>query len=288
MPWCRPASYISYAIRCCTPRGRNARNWRRRSGRSTRRRRRRRRKRRWAPSRLTSWNEKYPAIAKSWRAAWDHVVPFFALAERQAFSAEIRRAIYTTNAIESLNSTVRRAVLTARPLPQRQGRHQAGVPGAAQRRQGLACREGLAFRQGGTRRSSGVPRAPSSPSASAAASNSWSSSPRRSCLGMPPQHRGVIGAAFPTVFPPALFMFGEPRPWKDRGKRYSNDSAAAAWGASARSGRQFPLGRIKNRELKSSSEGVGFHGVGEPWCSLVCGPPHTEFLTLPSTCQRDL
>ncbi len=41
------------------------------------------------------WNGKYPAIAGSWRAAWDRVVPFF------AFSAAIRRAVYTTNAIES-------------------------------------------------------------------------------------------------------------------------------------------------------------------------------------------
>ena len=50
------------------------------------------------------WNGKYPAIARSWRAAWDRVVPSF------AFSAAIRRAVHATNAIESLNSTVRRAV----------------------------------------------------------------------------------------------------------------------------------------------------------------------------------
>ena len=50
------------------------------------------------------WGAKYPAIARSWRSAWDRIVPFF------AFSEPIRRAIYTTNAIESLNSTVRRAV----------------------------------------------------------------------------------------------------------------------------------------------------------------------------------
>ncbi|MYA63854.1 MAG: IS256 family transposase [Gemmatimonadetes bacterium] len=50
------------------------------------------------------WGRKYPGIVRSWRSAWDRVVPFF------AFSAPIRRAIYTTNAIESLNSTVRRAV----------------------------------------------------------------------------------------------------------------------------------------------------------------------------------
>jgi len=52
------------------------------------------------------WGVKYPGIAKSWRRQWEQVIPFF------AFSAPIRRAIYTTNAIESLNSTVRRAVRT--------------------------------------------------------------------------------------------------------------------------------------------------------------------------------
>jgi len=52
----------------------------------------------------SEWGQKYPNIAKSWRRRWDQVIPFF------AFSATIRRAIYTTNAIESLNSTVRRAV----------------------------------------------------------------------------------------------------------------------------------------------------------------------------------
>lgn len=50
------------------------------------------------------WGRKYPAIVQSWRRNWEHIIPFF------AFSAPIRRAIYTTNAIESLNSTVRRAV----------------------------------------------------------------------------------------------------------------------------------------------------------------------------------
>ncbi len=50
------------------------------------------------------FGQKFPAIAKSWRRNWEQVRPFF------AFSAPIRKAIYTTNAIESLNSTVRRAV----------------------------------------------------------------------------------------------------------------------------------------------------------------------------------
>ena len=48
---------------------------------------------------------------RSWRSTWDRVVPFF------AFSAPVRRAIYTTNAIESLNSTVRRAVRTRGHFP---------------------------------------------------------------------------------------------------------------------------------------------------------------------------
>ena len=57
------------------------------------------------------WGEKYPMIVRSWRTAGEQVVPFF------AFSQPIRRAIYTTNAIESLNSTVRRAVRTRGHFP---------------------------------------------------------------------------------------------------------------------------------------------------------------------------
>ena len=45
--------------------------------------------------------EKYPGVVRGWRSVWEQVVPFF------AFSVPIRRAIYTTNAIESLNSSVR-------------------------------------------------------------------------------------------------------------------------------------------------------------------------------------
>jgi putative transposase len=50
------------------------------------------------------WGQKYPAIAQSWRRNWAAVIPFF------AFPAEVRKIIYTTNAIESLNASVRRAV----------------------------------------------------------------------------------------------------------------------------------------------------------------------------------
>jgi putative transposase len=50
------------------------------------------------------WGGKYPAIGPSWRRAWGEVVPFY------AFPAEVRRLLYTTNAIEALNSKLRRAV----------------------------------------------------------------------------------------------------------------------------------------------------------------------------------
>jgi putative transposase len=58
-----------------------------------------------------SWGQKYPAITQSWRRHWEQVIPFF------AFSAPIRRMIYTTNAIEALNSKIRRAVRTRGHFP---------------------------------------------------------------------------------------------------------------------------------------------------------------------------
>jgi putative transposase len=51
-----------------------------------------------------TWGQKYPAIGQSWRRAWSEVVPFY------AFGVEIRRFLYTTNAIEALNAKLRRAV----------------------------------------------------------------------------------------------------------------------------------------------------------------------------------
>jgi putative transposase len=50
------------------------------------------------------WGRKYPAIAQSWRRNWEQVIPFF------AFAPEVRTILYTTNAIESLNAQVRKAV----------------------------------------------------------------------------------------------------------------------------------------------------------------------------------
>jgi hypothetical protein len=50
------------------------------------------------------WRRKYAAIGQSWRRAWGEVVPFY------AFPIEVRRLLYTTNAIEALNAKLRRAV----------------------------------------------------------------------------------------------------------------------------------------------------------------------------------
>lgn len=50
------------------------------------------------------WGQRYPAIAPAWRRQWEQVVPFF------SYPLEVRRIIYTTNAIESLHSRLRKAV----------------------------------------------------------------------------------------------------------------------------------------------------------------------------------
>jgi putative transposase len=55
--------------------------------------------------------QKDPAIAPAWRRNWSEVIPFF------AFPDEVRRIIYTTNAIEALNAKLRRAVRTRGHFP---------------------------------------------------------------------------------------------------------------------------------------------------------------------------
>ena len=56
-------------------------------------------------------SKRYPAIAPSWRRAWNEVIPFL------DYPPEVRRLIYTTNAIEALNSKIRRAVRTRGHFP---------------------------------------------------------------------------------------------------------------------------------------------------------------------------
>jgi putative transposase len=57
------------------------------------------------------WDVKYPTIAAMWRRNWLGVIPFF------QFPAEIRRIIYTTNIIESLNMSLRKAIKTRGSFP---------------------------------------------------------------------------------------------------------------------------------------------------------------------------
>ena len=62
----------------------------------------------------TEWGVKYPAIVRMWETAWPEFVPFL------SFSPEIRRIVYSTNAIESLNARIRRAVRARGHFPNEQ------------------------------------------------------------------------------------------------------------------------------------------------------------------------
>jgi len=57
------------------------------------------------------WGRRFPTIVKMWRQAWEHVIPFF------AFPPEVRRVIYTTNALESVHARVRKIIKTRGHFP---------------------------------------------------------------------------------------------------------------------------------------------------------------------------
>src|SRR6202521_1343635 len=57
------------------------------------------------------WGRKFPTVVAAWRRAWDRVIPFF------AFPPAIRRVIYTTNAIESVNARLRKIIKTRGHFP---------------------------------------------------------------------------------------------------------------------------------------------------------------------------
>jgi len=63
------------------------------------------------PCQPMEWGGKYPSIAPSWRRAWQEVIPFF------AFPPAVRKIIYTTNAIESLNRVIRKTTKTRGSFP---------------------------------------------------------------------------------------------------------------------------------------------------------------------------
>jgi putative transposase len=57
------------------------------------------------------WGQQLPVIGQAWRDAWEHVIPFM------AYEPEVRRVIYTTNAIEALNRQLRKALKTKGSFP---------------------------------------------------------------------------------------------------------------------------------------------------------------------------
>jgi transposase-like protein len=57
------------------------------------------------------WGQKFPTVVASWRRAWTHVIPFF------AFPPEVRKVVYTTNALESVNAQLRKIIKTRGHFP---------------------------------------------------------------------------------------------------------------------------------------------------------------------------
>ena len=57
------------------------------------------------------WGQKFPTVVGAWRRAWDKVIPFF------AFPPAVRKVVYTTNAIESINARLRKIIKTRGHFP---------------------------------------------------------------------------------------------------------------------------------------------------------------------------
>ncbi len=100
------------------------------------------------------WEGRYPGIARLWEHAWAEFVPFL------SFQPEIREVIYTTNAIESINARIRKAVKARGHFPNEQAAlkcvYMAGGRRGARHRAGSALGEELTRRRG-------RPAAPRSP-----------------------------------------------------------------------------------------------------------------------------
>ena len=58
-----------------------------------------------------SWGQRFPSVVASWRRAWDKVIAFF------AFPPAVRKVVYTTNAIESINARLRKIIKTRGHFP---------------------------------------------------------------------------------------------------------------------------------------------------------------------------
>ena len=74
------------------------------------------------------WGQRFPVITQAWLNAWEHVIPFL------AFPAEVRRVIYTTNAIEALNRQLRKAIKTKGHFPNEDAARKLDLPRPHQRR----------------------------------------------------------------------------------------------------------------------------------------------------------
>ncbi len=57
------------------------------------------------------WGKQYATVVAAWRRAWDRVIPFF------VFPPAIRKVIYTTNAIKSINAQLRKIIKTRGHFP---------------------------------------------------------------------------------------------------------------------------------------------------------------------------
>jgi len=57
------------------------------------------------------WGQKFPTVVAAWRRAWTQVIPFF------AFPPEVRRVVYTTNALESVHAQLRKIIKTRGHFP---------------------------------------------------------------------------------------------------------------------------------------------------------------------------
>ena len=80
------------------------------------------------------WGRKFPTVVASWRRAWTHVIPFF------AFPPEVRRVIYTTNALESVHAQLRKIIKTRGHFPDRRGRDETDLAGAAEHHRQMGAR----------------------------------------------------------------------------------------------------------------------------------------------------
>ena len=57
------------------------------------------------------WGQRFPPVVTAWQDAWEHFTPFL------AFTDEVRRVVYTTNAVEALNRQLRKAIKTKGHFP---------------------------------------------------------------------------------------------------------------------------------------------------------------------------